>query len=204
MSFSPSSSCSSTYAPSKGKGSQQAGGERLRGDVLAPGGEDFRQLALRLVPGGDAVFDVEAGILAHVLDAAHELTRQALRRSSGVRVASMATVMYLSAATARPGTGSVLTRISVGASSTVSPSSSSGYRRSGAHGGGHLRRVSRSQGGLTAGSGLQIRPQQLVIRQHLVLDQGAFLGDELESLDVQLIHRRYPPARAREPAAFPA
>ena len=58
----------------------------------------------------------------------------------------------------------------------------------GAGGGGDLGRVGGSQGrAQLREAGAEAWPEQLVIWQHLVLDQPAFLSDELECFDVQLV-----------------
>ncbi len=57
----------------------QPGAERLGLDIGAPGLEDLGELTGSLVAGGDAVGDVETGILAHGLDAAHQLRAPGLR-----------------------------------------------------------------------------------------------------------------------------
>jgi hypothetical protein len=57
------------------RGVEQLGGQSLRGDVLTPGVEHLRELSLCLVAGGDAVFNVEASFLAHILHTANNLTR---------------------------------------------------------------------------------------------------------------------------------
>lgn len=63
--------------------SLQVGRQRFAGDVIAPAPEDLGQLALSLGPGGNAVFNDEAGFLPHVLDAAYDLARQALEAQLG-------------------------------------------------------------------------------------------------------------------------
>jgi len=61
----------------------QIGRQPLTSDVIAPALEDLGQLALGLVPSGDAVFNVEAGFLPYVLDAAQDLACQVFETHLG-------------------------------------------------------------------------------------------------------------------------